>query len=208
VLMRYEKPSEYTERFRQLMPGLVDDLLSREWSASAATNCSCGAGLAALRCDDCFASSCLCETCMSASHSRAPFHRIRRWNGQFFQHEPATAEIWLGHEGRPCQTPLATHKIDIAHITGIFAVQVHPCGCDAAGAGDEWLLPRQLMRQGLFPGSLDQFQVHWAFTFKYLDQWLAVSHHAKISVMDYWSTTWYLSSGLPAERVRYLLQGG
>lgn len=184
------------------MPGLVDDLFSTEWSASAATECPCRIHLATLRCDDCFDSRCLCDACMMESHSRTPFHRTRRWNGRFFQREPATAEIWLGHAGRPCRAPLPRHLIEVAHPTGVFVTKVHPCGCDAAGTGDERSLPRQLMRQCIFPGSLDQSQVHWAFTFAYLDQWLAVSHHAKVSVMDYWATTWFLSSGLPAERVR------
>ena len=196
-----QKASEYTERFRRILPGLVEDLFWREWSPSAAKTCKCGQHTATLRCDDCCDDNCLCDSCMNRCHMRTPFHRVRRWNGRFFQREPPKAEISLGHTGNQCPSPRAAVKVEVVHTTGTFSTTVHPCGCDAAGRGEQRILPRQFMRHGLFPGSFDTSQVHWAFTFAYLDHWLATSHHAKISVMDYWATSWFLTTGLPAERV-------
>jgi len=197
-----QKASEYTERFRRYLPGLVDDFFSTEWTASAGTTCTCGQDIAVFRCEECFDGNCLCHLCMAQRHSQMPFHRVRRWNGLFFEREAATAEIWLGHGGLPCQISRPSSTLDVVHTAGVFRTTIHPCGCDSAGAGDQRLLPRQLMRHRLFPGSFDQSQIHWAFTFAYLDHWLATSHHAKTAVMDYWAITWFLTTGLPAERVR------
>lgn len=204
LLTIIQKASEYTDRFRQWIPALVDDLLACEWSEVAGANCGCGQAIATLKCDDCIEQHCVCENCMRTRHALMPFHRLRRWTGDFFKREPLCAELWLGHAGSRCPNSRPPTNINIAHLSGIFDTIVHACGCAGDGKVEEATLPRQLMRQGYFPGSLDLYQVHWAFAVPYLDHWLAISHHAKVSMMDYWATTWFLTTGFPAERVKHI----
>ena len=131
-----------------------------------------------------------------------PFHRRRRWTGLYFVPERFRVELSLGHAGSRCTAaPLTPVKVEVAHLTGIFDADLYPCGCDAAGVGDERMLPRQLMRTGLMSGGLSATQVSWAFTVTLMDDWLAASHYAKVSIMDYWSALWFKTLGTPVERV-------
>jgi len=186
-----------------MMPGLLDDLFCLETGSTAATSCvACGATGATLRCDDCFNSGCFCVACINSKHEVMPFHRRRRWTGLYFVPERFRVEVSLGHAGARCASaPFIPVQMEIAHVTGVFDVDLYPCKCPAAGVGEERILPRQLMRHGLMPGSLDAKNVSWAFTMTLMDDWLAASHYAKVSIMDYWSALWFKTLGTPPERV-------
>jgi len=57
------------------------------------------------RCDDCAAHKCLCSVCCRDNHTALPFHRVRHWNGRFYQRSSlwrVGVKIHLGHQGVPC----------------------------------------------------------------------------------------------------------
>jgi KDZ transposase family protein len=79
---------EYVAR----VDGLLQAGLSREALAEDDKQCHhCGEGvLAVWRCRDCSMGLPTCRGCMRRTHKADPFHRIERWNGQFFR----PADLW------------------------------------------------------------------------------------------------------------------
>jgi hypothetical protein len=52
-------------------------------SKSSCSHCQQSAGT--YRCRDCFGSEYWCDACCVSAHTNHPFHRIDRWNGNFFE---------------------------------------------------------------------------------------------------------------------------
>jgi len=139
---------------------------------------------------------------MQHRHANMPFHRFRRWNGRYFERHVVTESIRLFHPGGSCPDEKGSVRMHVAHITGIFEVLVYRCRCHRAGVGSERLLPRQLMRHAMVAGTTDNTQISWSFSVAFLDNWLAMTHYSKASMMDFWSATWFNTTGIPPERVR------
>jgi hypothetical protein len=67
--------------------------------------CACGGTEDLIQCVDCFTVRVSCRPCCLKAHRMLPFHRIKRWNGNFFARSSLFAQghiIHLGHEGGPC----------------------------------------------------------------------------------------------------------
>lgn len=66
---------------------LLEASLSREALAEEGKRCrNCNKNVWAIwRCRDCFQGSPMCRQCFRLYHRENPFHRIERWNGNFFQ---------------------------------------------------------------------------------------------------------------------------
>lgn len=57
------------------------------------------------RCTQCFGEPIWCTACCLEIHQQIPFHRIKKWNGSFFERsdlDDAGLTIFLGHGGQPC----------------------------------------------------------------------------------------------------------
>ncbi|KAF7795849.1 hypothetical protein EIP86_007016 [Pleurotus ostreatoroseus] len=114
---------------------------------------------ATYRCDDCHEIADFkdqCDVCIVAYHARSPFHRIKRFNGSYY--EKVTLQslglvIQLGHKhGDPCLHPIAARsKMVVLHTNGIHPTTIKYCGCD--GAGNAGNIRQQLLRYRLFPAT-------------------------------------------------------
>ncbi|KAG1859864.1 hypothetical protein C8R48DRAFT_540338, partial [Suillus tomentosus] len=57
------------------------------------------------RCHNCFSEPIFCSECCRTQHVQLPFHKISRWDGDFFGESSLTRlgmEYHLGHRGLPC----------------------------------------------------------------------------------------------------------
>ena len=79
---------EYVDR----IDSLLESLLSQEPLKESDKQClHCNEGFSAVwRCKDCSLATPTCWRCMRTSHQQNPFHRIERWNDNFFR----PAELW------------------------------------------------------------------------------------------------------------------
>lgn len=70
----------------------------------------CQAAEIAWKCLDCEGGCACCTLCLRRLHERAPFHRIKSWDGACYQPAwlfQAGVQIHLGHNGAPCPVTLA-----------------------------------------------------------------------------------------------------
>jgi hypothetical protein len=122
-------------------------------------------------------------------HLSLPFHRLQRWNGQFYE-AISLLELGfvfnLGHDGKVC--PLNADKsecgdqITMVDSAGIFIHLVRWCRCNGASNEDKHL---QLLRHRLFPSTISKPQT--AFTFNVLDEFLIDSLECKTSASSFYS---------------------
>jgi len=70
------------------------------------SNCSsCSSNFAPYRCVDCWGDLILCSDCCKLTHQQHPFHRIKRWNGSFFESDDLISlgiVLHMGHGGSQC----------------------------------------------------------------------------------------------------------
>lgn len=67
--------------------------------------CQCGSSKTLLRCIDCLGGGISCRICCLKNHKYLPFHRLQKWNGEFFAKTSLYAQghvVYLGHGGNPC----------------------------------------------------------------------------------------------------------
>ena len=67
--------------------------------------CNCGITEDLIQYTNCFSTKILCRTCCLEAHKFLPFHRINRWDGNFFTWSSLHAQgyiMHLGHSGDPC----------------------------------------------------------------------------------------------------------
>ncbi|KAF8486569.1 hypothetical protein JB92DRAFT_2759913 [Gautieria morchelliformis] len=149
--------------------------------------CHCGqAGL--LRCLECWKSPRFCASCIVETHRSLPFHRVQRWNGE--RYVPTALVdlglvIGLGHEHDnvcpqiPHQHP--PRQFGVVHTNGHHRVALQLCHCHGHPNP-----VRQLMRMGLFPGTVqDPQHISCAFTFSTLTDFHIQSLTSKKSAYDY-----------------------
>ena len=68
------------------------------------------------RCENCYSHKLLCQSCCRDRHTANPYHRVRRWNGSYFE----MGALWqvgvklnLGHDGNPCDSPHFTNDTEM-----------------------------------------------------------------------------------------------
>ncbi len=142
-----------------------------------------------IRCLSCIGHCRWCRTCAVKAHLSLSFHRLQRWNGQFYE-AISLADLGfilnLGHNGDVC--PLNTDKggcgdkITMVDSAGIFVHLVKWCKCNGASSQDKHL---QLLRHRLFPSTT--FKPQTAFTFNVLDEFLIDSLECKTSASSFYS---------------------
>jgi hypothetical protein len=142
-----------------------------------------------IRCLSCIGHSGWCSTCAVKAHQSLPFHRLQRWNGQFYEAISLLNLgfiLNLGHNGDVC--PLNTDEsehgdqITIVDSAGIFVHLVKWCRCNGASNQDKHL---QLLQHRLF--SSTTFKPQTAFTFNVLDEFLIDSLECKTSASSFYS---------------------
>ncbi|OJT11755.1 hypothetical protein TRAPUB_11697 [Trametes pubescens] len=118
-----------------------------------------------------------------------PLHRPERWTGKCFQRttlREVGLEIQLGHSRGACKHPSKnTHRVVVADVHGVQAVQVRFCEClDVQNdLTREWC---QLFREGWFPATT--LRPTTVFTFQLLDTFQELNLQGKTNLYDFWKS--------------------
>jgi CxC2 like cysteine cluster associated with KDZ transposases len=138
-----------------------------------------------IRCLSCIGHHGWCRTCAIKAHLSLPFHRLQRWNGQFYEVislQDLGFTLNLGHNGDVCPLSTGGDQITLVDSAGIFVHLVKWCRCNEASDKDKHL---QLLRHRLFPSTILKPQT--AFTFNVLDEILIDSLECKTSASSFYS---------------------
>ncbi|TDL23120.1 hypothetical protein BD410DRAFT_721379 [Rickenella mellea] len=153
------------------------------------SKCSCRLtipGASPFRCDDCFNGVVTCSGCCLKAHEQLPLHRIKKWNGNFFE-SSSLREIglWvqLGHPpGETCISPVPSLPgFTVVHTNGIHHVAVNFCGCPTTSAVTK---RQQLMRKQWFPASQELPKT--CCTFRVLEVFHIMCLQSKMSAYDFY----------------------
>ncbi|EIW74481.1 hypothetical protein CONPUDRAFT_67519, partial [Coniophora puteana RWD-64-598 SS2] len=143
----------------------------------------CSGANPAFRCEDCLMGAMGCRECMVKNHTTSPFHRIKYWNGKYFERSSLNRlglRIQLGHSpGRTCVNPVCSFDDDFVVMDshGIHEVGLDYCGCETAASKY-----RQLLRARLFPATVTEPKT--AATFRLLEEFQLLSLESKASAYE------------------------
>lgn len=148
----------------------------------------CACGLPGFyQCCECHQHHPSCPSCIVTTHRHCPFHRLRFWNGSYWERK-TLAEVGLvvalGHHGAVCSEHDASKPpsdVVVTHINGIQRVRVIYCHC----AGHPPHLT-QLMRAELFPATVKHPAS--ACTFEVLKRFHLLKIQSKIPAYEYFET--------------------
>lgn len=160
------------------------------------------------RCDDCFRPHLLCSACCVSTHLNSPFHRIRHFNGRYFERSDLDTlgiVIDLRPHTHDCHA-VSEHKEDLSKAdsndpessrnaasgqnrpaksnliivssSGIFKRSVKWCKC--ANSPEPFV---QLFRAKLFPASFTNPSS--AFTFEVLDHFRVDALECKTAALNF-----------------------
>ncbi|KAH7918799.1 hypothetical protein BV22DRAFT_1199825 [Leucogyrophana mollusca] len=145
----------------------------------------CGTESSQYRCEDCFGEDMLCIACAVKRHRASPLHRLKEWNGTFFERVTLKSlglRIQLGHQlGESCPNPECAFGDAFVVIDshGIHEVGVDFCGCEIAQTRT-----KQLLRARWFPStSVDPKS---AATFRALEEYHLLSFELKVSAYEFY----------------------
>lgn len=177
--------SVFMKEFEDSFPRLLDNILAREVDHRIGNPCKCAtADPCSVRCTDCVQSEPMCPSCFITSHQCLPFHWAERWNGRFFERldiSDLDHIICLGHSGLKCPRQpdnSKAYKFTLCDQNGIHSTIMLDCDC--FGSGDRC---DQLMRAGVFPGSLKRPET--GFTFALLKDYHMLTLESKKSPYDF-----------------------
>ncbi|KAI0038918.1 hypothetical protein FA95DRAFT_1504888, partial [Auriscalpium vulgare] len=155
-----------------------------------------------IRCASCMTGEHFCSNCVVLEHERLPFHRIERWNGQYFEKHTLCAagqRLQLGHGGRTCPHPLIKPTpMTIIDISGVHEVYVDFCECGIIGAAHHFV---QLLRASLWPATIERPQT--AITLRTLKTFHALNLQSKLNAYDFWCSLVRLTDGIGTRPPKY-----
>ncbi|KAJ7658818.1 hypothetical protein DFH06DRAFT_1195994 [Mycena polygramma] len=154
----------HMEEMKAEEPIFLATLLSLYHTSQLLTACSCGTGrLRTVKCDDCMQSQLLCRQCWLNKHRTMPTHWALIWNEEehfFEKHEfcrvMPLALIALGHYGERCPDAALGHSFTLVDSNGIHATAISFCRCKTANKMRAEPEFQQLLRAGIFPGSVKE----------------------------------------------------
>ncbi|KIJ52305.1 hypothetical protein M422DRAFT_776014 [Sphaerobolus stellatus SS14] len=150
---------------------------------------------AAFDCVDCDEELLKCRRCICDAHQGLPFHKIRYWNGRFFENSSLhrVGFVWhLNHGGAPCpfvDTVGGIQDMTVADVNGIHDVAIGWCRCANAPS-----LPEQLLARKVFPASTVRPKT--GFTFRILHLFQMLNHVSKTNVWDFIGTITRLTNNV------------
>ncbi|KAJ7161448.1 hypothetical protein C8R43DRAFT_1123892 [Mycena crocata] len=145
-------------RWRPLAQKFLDEQLRAEGLGDAMSDPRCGYCLkehpaSMFRCADC-GMYMQCEECVIKKHTLEPLHRLKRWNGKFWQGvnlKSLNIIYQLGHGGLPCPNPDTKDRtVVVIHTNGIHTLDYHQCGCDLSDRSNNL---RQFQRNAWYPAT-------------------------------------------------------
>ncbi|KAI5984696.1 hypothetical protein F5J12DRAFT_907939 [Pisolithus orientalis] len=111
--------------------------LQLESHGDAAKWCSCKVA-------NCHGVTLLCQTCCLATHQHLLLHKIKKWNGKFFDHvtlKQLGLIVQLGHEDMFCYCLEHGHlDFIIVDVNSIHPINVNFCGCEQSMSHCQQLL--------------------------------------------------------------------
>ncbi|KAJ7920223.1 hypothetical protein B0H13DRAFT_1987400 [Mycena leptocephala] len=140
-------------------------LLSIHHNTLLLSPCSCGiAGrVQKVACRDCLQGELLCPQCWLNKHRIMPTHWALIWNTQdlFFEKHDfcrvmKNASIALGHSGQRCPEADLARTFTLVDMNGIHATAISFCRCKTPEAPRGTPEFQQLLRAGIFPGSVKE----------------------------------------------------
>ncbi|KAJ7913988.1 hypothetical protein B0H13DRAFT_1612017 [Mycena leptocephala] len=141
----------------------IDLLLSLHYSSQLNTPCACGdpSRLRKVACHDCHEPPLLCRHCWLAKHRTMPTHWAFVWNAkeEFFEKTDfcrvlKNSVIGIGHHGEGCPDADLGRSFTLVDSNGIHATAVSFCRCKTADGKRREPDFQQLLRAGIFPGSV------------------------------------------------------
>ncbi|KAF9014452.1 hypothetical protein BDZ89DRAFT_449301 [Hymenopellis radicata] len=193
----YQGVSIKLQPFHDFADYIQEAAFDSQYHEAVTSDCRrCGNAKASYRCQKCRTAP-VCGPCLVDSHKHAHFHRIHRWNLQFF--EDSSLHILglvfhLGHDGDKCPCSASIRQLTVIDVNGYHRVNVLFCRCrirlelaakhladDKPGVfHDE---AHQLFQSRLWPITLDSPQT--AITYEALDNFDIHSNTSKKSAYDY-----------------------
>ncbi|KZV97162.1 hypothetical protein EXIGLDRAFT_670364 [Exidia glandulosa HHB12029] len=190
---RYKSTSVAMKEFTARSQDVLNAILSHEYDPHVLEHCECGLpdALRSFRCVDCFQQPPQCEDCVAQAHVHNPFHRIQKWNGQYFRRwslsrmsaNGRTVTLRLGHSGASCPSirdDIPGRAFTIVDTNGVHSIRVIYCRCPHAA-----LDPFQLLGASLYPATWDSPRT--AFTFRLMKHYHLDSLQSRKPAYDYWA---------------------
>jgi hypothetical protein len=154
----------HMEELRAEEPAFLQMLLSLHSHRQLLTPCACGKErLRTVACTECLQAELLCAQCWLHKHRTLPTHWAYIWNAEerfFEKHDfcrvARNAVIGLGHYGGRCPEGDLGRSFTLVDSNGIHATALAFCRCktlDGKRGEPEF---KQLMRAGIFPGSVKE----------------------------------------------------
>ncbi|KAJ7124397.1 hypothetical protein C8R44DRAFT_619841 [Mycena epipterygia] len=140
-------------------------LLGRHHDDLLLTPCSCGKDkhVRTVGCHDCLQAPLLCPQCWLNKHRTMPTHWALVWNAvdRFFERHDFSrvmknAVIALGHHGERCPDADRGQMFTLVDSNGIHATSISFCRCIGLGGERGTSEFQQLLRAGIFPGSVKE----------------------------------------------------
>ncbi|KAJ7124679.1 hypothetical protein C8R43DRAFT_1076045 [Mycena crocata] len=136
-------------------------LLSLHHDSLLLTRCGCGKHLRNVGCRDCLQPELLCSQCWLDKHRTLPTHWAFVWNTQerFFEKHDfcrvlKNAVVGLGHYGQRCPNADPGRSFTLVDSNGIHATAISFCRCKTVDGQRGEPEFQQLLRAGIFPGSV------------------------------------------------------
>ncbi|KAF8871980.1 hypothetical protein BD779DRAFT_1453348 [Infundibulicybe gibba] len=148
--------------------------------------CDCLSGPADHECLDCLGRHLRCAECIVEKHRENPLHRIKYWNGSYFEDRTLKTlglRIQLGHRpGVLCMNPETSFNSDFTILDnrGIFSVTLDFCACGERAQSRT----AQLLCARLFPATVENPRT--AATFRVLETLEMLSYTSKVSVFEFY----------------------
>ncbi|KAH7918244.1 hypothetical protein BV22DRAFT_1108409 [Leucogyrophana mollusca] len=162
---------------------------------------SCQEAPALYRCEDCFGPSLWCQSCVVSNHARNPLHRIKEWNGKFFDRitlKGLGLHVQLGHEvsDRCIRPELSSNdNFVIVDCHGIHEVALNYCACETGETKTT-----QLLWAWWLPSTVSDPQS--AATFAVLEQYHLLSFESKVSAYGFYHSLVRQSDNTGATPIR------
>ncbi|KAF8179980.1 hypothetical protein K438DRAFT_1768634 [Mycena galopus ATCC 62051] len=139
-------------------------LLSLHYHPQLLLPCECGRDthVRTVACNDCLQAELLCSQCWVNKHRTMPTHWGLVWNvkDRFFEKRDfcrvRNAVIVLGHHGLRCPQADVGRSFNLVESNGIHSTAISFCRCRTADGARGEPEFQQLLRAGIFPGSVKE----------------------------------------------------
>nr|GAT45459.1 predicted protein [Mycena chlorophos] len=185
----------------------LETLLSHHHHSALLTPCVCGKNKRTVACYDCLQSELLCTQCWLNAHRTLPTHWALVWNSrdEFFERRDfcrvRAASVAIGHNGRQCPNAAPPRSFTLVDCNGIHATAITFCRCPLPGQPLGEPEFQQLLRAGIFPGSIKEPKT--GYTLAVLESFRQSRNQGKgsaqnfVKVLERLADPFFASSSLP-----------